>query len=504
QHNHWCSYQMVALHWSLAGRSVQLLQRYRWTCAAQVSSMQSRSSTNISRQVALVVFGRATTFTANIQARWTANFREPGAALDEDLRFPCSLGASHLQHCIRDSPTPPFDLQHLKALVEEARHRPVQRAGRSPSRKPNAAGEWPCTRCGRFLCSGDFYPDRSRKTNLVSISARCKDCTKGDVRSYKRTLRGNLVKLLGGAKDKSKKQNWPTCTLTTRDILDMVWAQEARCAYSGVTMEIRIPNSHWRMSLERKNNEIGYSPTNCVLIADEFNTGDYSRCPGIDRREVSGTAQWSADKVQSVLQVRRFNVDLVSLASDISEAALSPRMQVRQPRLVYRRTPTDEGEWVCGKCGVFKSSDAFHKSVVKRSAIQSHCKDCTREQHRLRCKMLRGNALMLLSSARRRSLQRQQTFALTLDELLDMLWLQAGRCSYSGVPLQYKQRHTHWRMSLERVDNSIGYTKDNCVLIAVEFNSSDRSRNVATTDVFGTAQWSRSKAAHVWGRYFPT
>ena len=40
---------------------------------------------------------------------------------------------------------------------------------------------------------------------------------------------------------------------------------------------------------------------------------------------------------------------------------------------------------------------------------------------------------------------------------------------------------------------------ENCVLIAIEFNTADHSRNIAVTEVFGTAQWSKEKVDHVWG-----
>ena len=99
------------------------------------------------------------------------------------------------------------------------------------------------------------------------------------------------------------------------------------------------------------------------------------------------------------------------------------------------------------------------------------------------------------SSAKKRG----QEFSLTLSQVLDMLEHQCGRCFYSGVPLEYKRIHAPWRLSIERLNNSIGYTVENCVLIAIEFNTSDQSRNNAVTEVFGTAQWSREKVEHAWG-----
>ena len=54
-------------------------------------------------------------------------------------------------------------------------------------------------------------------------------------------------------------------------------------------------------------------------------------------------------------------------------------------------------------------------------------------------------------------------------------------------------------MSLERLDNSKGYCRENCTLICAEFNSSDYSRRagVDPASVQGTAQWSLEKVDFV-------
>ena len=94
------------------------------------------------------------------------------------------------------------------------------------------------------------------------------------------------------------------------------------------------------------------------------------------------------------------------------------------------------------------------------------------------------------------------SFALDLDDLLEMLRLQGGRCHYSRVPLHCAAGPADWVWSIERLDNSVTYAKNNCVLIAREFQTSDQSRNKAVHPIFGTAQWSRRKVSHVWGPHW--
>ena len=150
-------------------------------------------------------------------------------------------------------------------------------------------------------------------------------------------------------------------------------------------------------------------------------------------------------------------------------------------------------------CDSYKPSTAFHKRNDDSHLPPSRCKDCISEiKYRRRC-TLRGAAQVLICNARSRAAQRGHQCTLNVGNVLDMLWSQGARCYYSGVPLECLQPNSHWRMSLERLDNNLGYDMENCVLIAAEFNTSDQSRNKATGEVSGTAQWSRAKVQYVWG-----
>ena len=81
---------------------------------------------------------------------------------------------------------------------------------------------------------------------------------------------------------------------------------------------------------------------------------------------------------------------------------------------------------------------------------------------------------------------------LSEDDVLDMILQQGGRCHYSGVPLEFLKPHTDWRWSMERLDSTLGYTLENTVLVADEFNTFSFNRG---------AQWSRAKAELFWGPF---
>lgn len=250
------------------------------------------------------------------------------------------------------------------------------------------------------------------------------------------------------------------------------------------------------MSLERVDNDTGYVQGNCVLIAVEFNTPDNSRNKA--RFEVHGTAQWSTHKVEMVHGLRASEINETALASLIREAQQRPTG--RHMCDSVSQYATEVGEKQCSRCREFKPEDSFYPRR-QAGALSSYCKLCHSKQgHARRC-TLRGCVQPLLKHPRQRAKLRSQPFTLTFDDVLHMLWEQRGRCCYSGVPVNFWLPNSHWRISLERLDNKSGYTRGNCVLVAAEFNSSDYSSRTKADLVSGTAQWSKEKVAQVWGAW---
>ena len=382
----------------------------------------------------------------------------------------------------------PIDLVRLKELIDEARVPPQRRRG-GKRRMANLAGEWHCIACEKWFPPEAFYVQGMTQ----KPRSRCKSCVRKQMMLYYRTLRGGIMRIMQHAKSHAVAKG-KEMTLTFKHVIDMLEDQRGRCAYSGVPMEFLLPNSHWRMSLERVNNNEGYSSENCVLIAAEFNSSDWSRQLGVKKDAVVGTAQWSAHKVKQLHSLRRTNIDLAFLAHDIVAAKLARPKVLSNPRCKVTTSclPQIIGHSYCPTCCKVKPCSAFNTG-------RSFCQQCEQGRKHAYRATLRGHFHNLLGGARFSSNLRGQEFKLDLWSLLRMLERQQGRCFYSGIPLQYKRVHTDWRLSLERLNNDVGYTEDNCVLIAVEFNTPDYSRNKAVTEVFGTAQWSRAKVQHVWG-----
>ena len=266
-------------------------------------------------------------------------------------------------------------------------------------------------------------------------------------------------------------------------------------------MELLLPHSDWRMSLERLDNDLGYVQENCVLVAAEFNTaGKISK--KVVKNENSGSSQWSLEKVLRLPAERDSNVDLLSLQQSIEAAHV--RRQMRLPTEALTGFDSDfetPGHLRCSKCRLWKPARCFGLNHRSSSGFQSYCKVCDAACSLARRMTLRGHIQVMLRHARARHRLGKWTgdFDLCLDSMLEMLWSQEGRCLYSGVPLRFAQYNMDWMMSLERLDNKKTYTKDNTVLIALEFNTADHSMRKAVSSVLGSSQWSRKKVEHVWG-----
>jgi hypothetical protein len=86
-------------------------------------------------------------------------------------------------------------------------------------------------------------------------------------------------------------------------------------------------------------------------------------------------------------------------------------------------------------------------------------------------------------------------FALNIDDIMQLLSAQGGRCALSGMPLEFKP-NMQFSASLDRVDVNLGYTKGNIRLVAVILNATDNSVRMRTQTDTSHNQWSSEKYEH--------
>ena len=99
----------------------------------------------------------------------------------------------------------------------------------------------------------------------------------------------------------------------------------------------------------------------------------------------------------------------------------------------------------------------------------------------------------LWDSMKHRNKRRGLTFTITFSEFLAIVRTQQGRCAVSFVLMEMGVDAVDWQMSLERRNPSLGYTKENLCLVALEFNTMCNRLSGGDAEAGATSQWTRAK-----------
>ena len=209
-------------------------------------------------------------------------------------------------------------------------------------------------------------------------------------------------------------------------VADTLERQNFKCYYSGRKLTASI------VSLERLDEIRGYNPENCVLIDIHFQTGG---------------RQWSREKFQSVYEL--WNTDTYD--EDEVRETINWNQLTEFERRSRARTHQQERQHATKLYKIFEQL----RNTTRASTKLRNINGCNHPQSEV-----------------------------TIEHLI-MLWReQRGRCYYLDIPMN---THGDWQVSVERLDESEGYTKDNVVLVALE-----------TQNAYD--QWSKEFVKSVWDK----
>lgn len=324
-----------------------------------------------------------------------------------------------------------------------------------------------CKKCKISRPLTKFYKHSQCKSGYDLSS--CKLC----IYQRKCTTDGFLQNLMSNAKYREirrynkKQQDAPAFCLSMDIMHNLFDKQDKRGYYSHLPLALR-PLSDWQASLERKDPSKDYTIDNVALEALEFNT----------------SCQWSIEKILKV-------PFLIHEPSTITFEQLDT-VHIKPQRALAHRRKIQDNCCYCNICHQWKDITDFYKSTLTR------CKKCHVKESLKKRESLRGFLMHLLRNCNGGSKTKwdisggtRNTFALSMDDLIEILKLQNLRCKYSGIPMTFKP-NSDWMCSIERIDNNKGYTKDNIALICWEFQSVDNSIR-SENPVYGSAQMSREK-----------
>jgi hypothetical protein len=219
-------------------------------------------------------------------------------------------------------------------------------------------------------------------------------------------------------------------TLSFEKMVEIIDQQEDKCFYSGVQMSFQS-NTDFKCSTERIDDNIGYTNDNVVFCCLEFNN----------------QMHWDDEKLKYAF-------------------------------CTQHEIP---------KC--FKNVGISKKWNTKILNLLSNCKNNTNTRNeKLRNKLdklVNKNKITQEESDLEYSLQEYHV-TIDKDEIIKKFIDQQGVCYYSGVPMHPRG---DWKMSIERINPSIGYTIENTVLICYIFNTIDNRKNLD----HGSGNWTKEK-----------
>lgn len=157
-----------------------------------------------------------------------------------------------------------------------------------------------------------------------------------------------------------------------------------------------------------------------------------------------------------------------------------------KPKFVYPNF-NDKGLLFCRKCKKYKNKDEFNTQTENknREGRSSNCKLCNNIYKKRFRKEHSGNDLdrhlsKILSTCRLRAKKNKLkgfNFELDIIFLKELITKQEGKCALSGLVMTsfINSKDSKLNISIDRIDSSKGYTKDNVQLVCNQVNTMKNS-----------------------------
>jgi len=141
-----------------------------------------------------------------------------------------------------------------------------------------------------------------------------------------------------------------------------------------------------------------------------------------------------------------------------------------------------DGKQQCSTCKEWKALAAFGPNKITASGLESRCKPCNTNRNQVARMASPRAALDCLCRTHKqrfgtrsspRRLEMTRNSSVTVDVLVDLWDRQGGRCAVTGRPMTYlKGNRTglSTNVSLDRIDNSLGYDLGNIRLVCKAVN----------------------------------
>lgn len=134
----------------------------------------------------------------------------------------------------------------------------------------------------------------------------------------------------------------------------------------------------------------------------------------------------------------------------------------------------------CTVCKETKALSDFTRSKHQKTGYMCYCKDCNNERNKRYRKnesTLERACKRIFSYAKRRASEKSIDFDIDATFLQSLYLQQGGLCKYTGDVLSL-QAGCPQTVSIDRIDSSSGYTKENVCLVTWEVNNAKQARSI--------------------------
>lgn len=132
----------------------------------------------------------------------------------------------------------------------------------------------------------------------------------------------------------------------------------------------------------------------------------------------------------------------------------------------------------CSKCDIDKNEEDFPTDNKNKSRNRKHywCCECLKETQKTQSyNAPNGKSKMitrLISTSKRLAIERggdRSQFDIDRKYIVDLVEIQNNKCAVSGMNLEWEY-HSPRKVSIDRIDSTKGYIKDNIRLVCKQVN----------------------------------
>ncbi|MDF2422376.1 MAG: hypothetical protein OPY06_05145 [Nitrosopumilus sp.] len=140
----------------------------------------------------------------------------------------------------------------------------------------------------------------------------------------------------------------------------------------------------------------------------------------------------------------------------------------------YKDKRNKDRYWECEcKCGKIQPVRACYL----KNGMSKRCRDCGWENQKIKGRKIPSS---YWSNCKRNASKRKIEFSICKDDVIYLLKKQSNTCFLSGLPIRFAESESdHLRgettASIDRIDSSLGYTKDNIQLVHKTINFMKRN-----------------------------